>query len=40
MGSKLSISLVQLKAGNNSEKLIRTTIIFFVSFKKVNRNNL
>ena len=42
MLSRLPISLAQLKAGNNSEKLKwnKTTIIFFVSFKEVIQCNL
>ena len=38
MLSRLLITLAQLKAGYNSEKL--TNIVFLVSFKIVNQNNL
>ena len=40
---RLPITLAQLKAGNNSEKTLKwnkTTIVFFVLFKKINKNNL
>ena len=37
MLSRLPVTLAQLKAGNNSEK---ATIVFFISFKKINQNNL
>ena len=44
MLSRLPITLAQVKAGNNSEKLkneIRQLLYsFFVSFKKNNQNNL
>ena len=43
MLGRLPISLAQLKAGNNSEKLkneIRQLLYFFVSFQKINQNNL
>ena len=43
MLSRLPITLAQLKAENNSEKLkneIRKITIFFVSLKKTNQNNL
>ena len=39
MLSRLSITLVQLTAGNNSEKT-QATVVFFVPFKKINQNNL
>ena len=39
MISKLPISLAQLKAGDNSEKLKNEiTAVLFVSFKKINQN--
>ena len=41
--SRLPITLAQLKAGNSSEKLKKwnkTTTIFFVLFKKLDKNNL
>ena len=43
MLSRLPISLAQLKAGNNSEKLkneIKKTIVFFVQIKKTYKTNL
>ena len=41
MLSRLPLSLAQLKAGNNSEKLKNEVgQLFFVSFKKINQNNL
>ena len=43
MLSRLPISLAQLKAENNSEKLKnknKTMIVFFVPFKKINQKNL
>ena len=39
MLNRLSITLAQLKAGNNSEKT-QATVVFFVPFKKINQNNL
>ena len=48
--SRLPISLAQLKAENNSEKRKKerqkerqkkkATIVFFISFRKINQNNL
>ena len=41
--SRLPITFAQLKAGNSSEKLKKwnkTTTIFFVLFKKLDKNNL
>ena len=38
--SRLPISLAQLIAGNNSEKLKNETIAFFVQIKKTKQNNL
>ena len=44
MLSRWPISLGQLKAGDNSEKKTlkwdKVIIVFFVSFKKTNQNNL
>ena len=43
MLSKLSITLAQLKAGNNYKKLqneMRQLFYFFVQIKKINQNNL
>ena len=43
MLSRLPISLAQLKAGNNSQKLKKrnqTTIVFFVLFKKTDKATL
>ena len=43
MLSRLPITLAQLKAGNNSEKLKnenKATIVFFVQFKKAYKANL
>ena len=43
MLSRLQIILLQLKAGNNSEKLkneIKTTIVLFVSCEQNDKNNL
>ena len=43
MLNRLWISLVQLKAGNNSKKhkkLNKTTIVFSVPFKKTYKTNL
>ena len=43
MLSRLPITLAQLKAGNNSEKLKnenKATIVFFVKFKKAYKANL
>ena len=37
---RLSISLAQLKAGNNSGKLKNEVKQFFVSFKEIIQNNL
>ena len=42
MLSRLPISLEELKAGNNSEKLKKrnqVTIIFFVQIKKTDKTN-
>ena len=39
MLSRLPISLAQLKAENNSQKL-KTTIVLLVIIKKVKQNNL
>ena len=39
--SRLPISLAQLKAGRNSEKLNRNqTTVFFVHIKKIDQNNI
>ena len=43
MLSRLPLTLAQLKAGNNLEKLKKwhkTTIVFFVSLKKIDKNSL
>ena len=42
MPSRLPISVAQLNAGNNSEKLKwnQTTIVFSERFKKISQNNL
>ena len=43
MLSRLKISLAELEAANNSEKLkneIKTTIIFFLSFKKYDQASI
>ena len=40
MLSRLPISLVQLKAGNNSEKLKNEIIVFFVQIKKTYKATL
>ena len=43
MLNRLPISLAQLEAGNNSEKLknkIRQLLYSFYSSKKINQNNL
>ena len=43
LGSRLPITLAQLKVVSNSEKLKKrnqTTIVFFVQIKKINQNNL
>ena len=38
MLSRLPISLAQLNAGNNSEKLKKEIIIFFVQIKKLTKS--
>ena len=37
---RLPVSLAQMKAESNSEKINKTTIVFFISFKKTKQNNL